>query len=467
MSEDTVRQLQAITRKYLKEAGLVPDESAVNTFYKQQDIGPGGAPEDGPEEHPFKPLVHIPPLDLPENIDKLKVIEVRCSDEQADKGNYAKNVIDGDLKTRWSAKGDEWIELDLGAQQEIHRLNIAYYDGANRKYLYELFGYAADDKTLIRLGGGQSSGHLSEGSLESVSFAVPVLTKAIRYLGHGNNLNTWNSILEMQLEGRLVNKPPDTTQPIPPEPTEPVPPEPTEPTEPPATVTGVLYDSNKDVDWEAITGEFLKVTNIYGQFKPNTKYFRMKASGSPFMQLWPKTKEFWLTHGGKYGRAYFGVCNYACKVLIDFMLDSCDNGISIKSRCRHQYADVVASAPDEKRQGGQGTGVRCTDIDADCEIYHGGGEVSGPSAKLVPKLEANKWYTLEFAQFDDKGQIHVIDKIDRKDGKGLQVVNEGLVRAPKQFFDKDEFNKWSEFWVRYNADKGGTLKFKNLLVTAL
>jgi F5/8 type C domain len=467
MSEDTVRQLQAITRKYLREASLVPDETPVDTFYQEQGGPPSSQEEDiagAGGSQAYKPLVHVPPLDLPETVDKLTITGVTCSDEQGDKGNYAKNVIDGDPKSRWSAKGDQWIELDLGVAQEVHRLNIAFYDGANRKYLYELFGYGPDNKTLIRLGGSQSSGKLSEGSLEAVSFATPVLTKAIRYVGHGNNLNTWNSILEMQLEGKLVNEPGPKPEPEP-EP-EPIP-EPEPKPEEPGTIAGVLYDSNKDIDWAAITGEYLKVTNIYGEFKPNTKYFRTKASGSPRAFLYPKDKTIKLQHDGKYGRLYFGVCNYACIIELEFMLDSCNNKLSLKSRCRHQYHDVVASAKPEQCQGGQGGSYGCGELDADLEIYHGGGEVSGPSAKLVPKLEAKKWYKAKFSQFDKDGKIHIIQELDRNDGKGYKVVNEGDTKAPRQFFDKDAFNKFSEFWVRYNADQGGELTFKNLLVTAI
>ena len=135
----------------------------------------------------------------------------------------------------------------------------------------------------------------------------------------------------------------------------------------------------------------------------------------------------------------------------------------MKSRNRHQFGDVDSNASNEEKQGGQGGSISCSDTDADLEIYHdGGGESSGPSASISPKLEANKWYKTKFSQFDKNGKIHVVIELDR--GDGFKVINEGDVNAPKQFFNKEEFEKWSEFWLRYNTPKqnNNRLYFKNL-----
>ena len=223
----------------------------------------------------------------------------------------------------------------------------------------------------------------------------------------------------------------------------------------------LLYDSNTDIDWASITGESQKVTDIYGNFTPNGKYFRMKASGQPRMYLYPATKELVLEHDGKYGRAYFGVCNYASRLEVEFKLDSCTSNISLKTRNRHQYNDFKSGSPAAKRQGGQGSSFACGAVDADLEVVHGT-EVGGPSKKLSPKLEAGKWYKIKFSQYDKDGKIHVVDELDRGDGDGFKVVNEGDVKAPAQFFKKEEFEEWSEFWVRLNNKKGGKLTFKNL-----
>src|SRR6185369_3713227 len=109
---------------------------------------------------------------------------------------------------------------------------------------------------------------------------------------------------------------------------------------------------------------------VYGEFKPNGKYFRMKASGNPKMILMKATKELILEHGGAFGRAYFGVCNYQSRLEAEFKLTDASHNASFKTRNRHQFADIQSGAPDNKRQGGQGTSFAVDKVDADLEIVH-------------------------------------------------------------------------------------------------
>lgn len=223
----------------------------------------------------------------------------------------------------------------------------------------------------------------------------------------------------------------------------------------------LLYDSNRDINWDAIEGDTLVVTDIYGEFKPNGKYFRMKASGSPRMILLKQTKELLLQHGGKYGRAYFGVCNYESRLEAEFKLTDPSHNASFKLRNRHQFADVQSGASDKQRQGGQGSSFAINKVDADCEVVHGT-ELSGPSKTISPKLEINKYYKIKFSQFNENGRIHIIDELDRDDGEGFKVINDGFTAPPPQFFNKGEFETWSEFWVRANMDNGGRMYFRNI-----
>jgi hypothetical protein len=243
--------------------------------------------------------------------------------------------------------------------------------------------------------------------------------------------------------------------------------------------TNLLYDSNTDIDWaklliQAGTDQFVRVDEIYGdQSKVNSGYIRTNASGNPRILFFPRTKEICLEHDGSYGRLYFGKCNYQSRLECEFKLDSCSSGASFKLRNRHQFRqylrEVLGYTEEEANnvdsihvQGGQGCGIHCGDTDADFEIVHGGGEASGPTASLSPKLEANKYYGLKFAQFDKSGKIHVKIEIDRKDGQGFKTVNEGDVSVPIQCFNRAEFEEWSEFWARLNNPNGGRLFFKNL-----
>jgi hypothetical protein len=236
------------------------------------------------------------------------------------------------------------------------------------------------------------------------------------------------------------------------------------PPPPPPPGGDLLFDSNTDIDWPAIQaalkpGEtFLKVTESYGNIKGNGKGFHMEASGNPRMLLYPATKELCLEHDGEYGRAYVAVCNYQARLEAEFKLTNANDNASFKTRCRHQFREFNKGASDKQTQGGQGTSFAVDSVDADLEIVHGGNpqEMSGPTKSLSPKLEINKYYPMKFSQFDKNGKIHIIDELNGK------VVNEGDVAAPAQFFNRAEFETWSEFWLRGNMPKGGKMWFKNI-----
>ena len=233
----------------------------------------------------------------------------------------------------------------------------------------------------------------------------------------------------------------------------------TVPTVPPVQTGDVLYDSNVDIDWATIAAELgqgedhLIISDLYGNFVPNGKYFRMKASGNPRMLLYPATKELVLEHDGEYGRGYFGVCNYDSRLEGEFKLTDSKHKFSVKTLNRHQYRDVNPKATNEQRQGGQGTGIGIDSVDSDLEVFHDGGEESGPTAKLSPKLEINKYYPFKHTVTHKDDKVHVKFELDRGDGDGFKVVNQGTTNAPAQFFNKAEFEEWSEFWLRLNTPK--------------
>jgi hypothetical protein len=235
----------------------------------------------------------------------------------------------------------------------------------------------------------------------------------------------------------------------------------------------LIYDSDVDIDWAKWDGKVIDTEHPYGDTnKPNSKYIRMNASGDPKIKFLSATKELELSHGGKYGRAYFGVCNYGCRIEVEIKQVACDQKPSIKSRNRHQYRQYLREAkgyteeqanavPDEQVQGGQGLGIDCGSVDNDLEVKHGS-EVSGPSKSFSPQQPMNQYYKVEFSQFDKNGKIHVQDKINGN------VVCEGDVSAPSQFFNKAQFMEWSEIWFRLNTgDSGGKIYFKNIKVYAL
>jgi hypothetical protein len=126
---------------------------------------------------------------------KLAVASVSAS---ADDGNVPANTLDGDVGTRWSAKGDgQWILYDLGAAALIDRVQIAFYLGDQRTEAFDV-QVSTDGSSWATVFSGQSSG--TTAALESFDFAE-VSARYVRIVGHGNSQSDWNSLTEVQIWG--------------------------------------------------------------------------------------------------------------------------------------------------------------------------------------------------------------------------------------------------------------------------
>jgi len=107
--------------------------------------------------------------------------------------------VDGSLTTRWSGSGDgAWIRYDLGAPQSVAYVKIAVYNGNTRQNRFDLqvSGDGASWSTVL-------PGALSNGTttgLQTHDFA-DVTARYVRYLGHGNTVNTFNSLSEVEIWG--------------------------------------------------------------------------------------------------------------------------------------------------------------------------------------------------------------------------------------------------------------------------
>ncbi len=117
----------------------------------------------------------------------------------ADDGNVPANVVDGNLATRWSANGDgQWLQLDLGATKNLSALKIAFYVGDTRVSTFDVQTSTNGTSWTTIASGLQSSGTTT--ALEI--FDVPdVSARYVRYLGHGNSVNLWNSLTEVEAWG--------------------------------------------------------------------------------------------------------------------------------------------------------------------------------------------------------------------------------------------------------------------------
>jgi len=126
----------------------------------------------------------------------------------SDDGNIPANVLDNNFATRWSANGDgQWIQFCQQTAQPISGIQIAFYSGNTRQQIFDVQTSNDGLNWTNVLTNMHSSGTSTQ--LESFSFTQQNV-KFIRILGHGNTVNTWNSITEVKLG--LQNNPPPVNQ---------------------------------------------------------------------------------------------------------------------------------------------------------------------------------------------------------------------------------------------------------------
>lgn len=135
--------------------------------------------------------------DLPDNLQFYTAAGVTAS---ADDGNVPENTLDGDLSTRWSAEGEQWIEYDLGEVKPVSAVLLAFYNGDQRRARFNL-ELSADGTEWVRVFDGESSGNTLQ--LEMFTFAETA-ARYIRFNGSGNSVNAWNSITEAQFARHIL-----------------------------------------------------------------------------------------------------------------------------------------------------------------------------------------------------------------------------------------------------------------------
>ncbi len=125
-------------------------------------------------------------------------------------GNLPTNTLDGDLGTRWSAKGDgQWIRYDLGAVSRIQAISIAFFRGDQR---------TADIIVETSLA-GETWQHAWSGTQpqltnnpQNLDFE-DVEARYLRVVGFGNSSNNWNSLTEVSISAMSVTQPEITPPP--------------------------------------------------------------------------------------------------------------------------------------------------------------------------------------------------------------------------------------------------------------
>jgi len=114
--------------------------------------------------------------------------------EPPDLVNPPENGFDNDISTRWSADGDnEWLRVDLGLVRPVSGVHVAVYNGNSRQAIFDV--QVSNDGTTWTdvLTNVYSSGTTDQE--EEYTFSE-VSARYVRYLGHMNTVNEWNSVTE-------------------------------------------------------------------------------------------------------------------------------------------------------------------------------------------------------------------------------------------------------------------------------
>lgn len=138
----------------------------------------------------------------------LKPVKITASGYEPNSTNTPDKAFDGLTSTRWSVKGDgQWIQADLGSNFKVTSVKIAWYNGTNQRKTTFDIASSLDGITYTTLvSKKQSSGTTL--ALEEYTFPEQ-LARYVRIVCHGNNINLWNSITEVNIMGYV----PDTTPP--------------------------------------------------------------------------------------------------------------------------------------------------------------------------------------------------------------------------------------------------------------
>jgi len=114
--------------------------------------------------------------------------------EPPDLVNPPENGMDNDISTRWSAEFDnQWLRVDLGMSRPVSGVHVAVLSGDARQAIFDIQVSNDGVNWTNVLTNVYSSGTTDQE--EAYTFAE-VSARYVRYLGHMNTVNTWNSVTE-------------------------------------------------------------------------------------------------------------------------------------------------------------------------------------------------------------------------------------------------------------------------------
>lgn len=125
-----------------------------------------------------------------------QIVAVTASGYDSDKGHVPANIADGDIKTRWAANGESWIQLELDKEQSIENILILPFKPTERKLKFSI-SYSSDGKSWSPLAEGLETSTANANG-EILTFA-PINARYIKLNTFGTDLNKWSAINEVAI----------------------------------------------------------------------------------------------------------------------------------------------------------------------------------------------------------------------------------------------------------------------------
>ncbi|MBJ6360709.1 S-layer homology domain-containing protein [Paenibacillus sp. GCM10012307] len=120
------------------------------------------------------------------------IIKVTAS---ADDGNLPVNAIDRDPDSRWSAEGKgQYLLLELDKEQWIDQVSFLFFNGHLRSNYFDL-EVSTDGESFQKVLTDAASRKQEPNHYDTFKFNR-VKAKYIKYIGQGNEINGWNSLIE-------------------------------------------------------------------------------------------------------------------------------------------------------------------------------------------------------------------------------------------------------------------------------
>ncbi|WP_412071671.1 discoidin domain-containing protein [Reichenbachiella sp.] len=122
--------------------------------------------------------------------------------------NPPAGAMDGDLNTKWSADGTEWLQKNFCSTMTVTSVDIAFGLGDERTYDFSI-ELSNDGVNYTEVYNGTSSGTTL--SLENFDF-TDTQARYVKIIGGGNSASSWNNYQEVQIN--TSGTPPTNNAPV-------------------------------------------------------------------------------------------------------------------------------------------------------------------------------------------------------------------------------------------------------------